>query len=382
MSEIYLPKLVSEYNICTEKLSLKRKELEEIHAEKEFDSSKKKEKESEINSEIRKIQGISDRFSMASFGLEHIFRELSQIYESYQGYTGKIPEVVSNLPKIMAELILKGNPLEIMDGNVSHVPILWLEKVFQELQNLMCNLRVYVTSILGIQSSGKSTFLNTMHGSKFAVSSGRCTKGIFIQLLPVKEEYKKRMKCDYYMIMDSEGLRSPELGDSFHHDNEIATLITCLANTTIINFWGQTFSKDMADVIEIAAHAYIRMKTVKINSSFHMVFAGVSDITAEERNKLGVSRILNELNDLILKIARKEGRMDLFNGLQSIFPMLEDLHTNLVFPKFLPALWQGSMSPPESSYGELVQELKESMAKTLTVQDGKNKKSNHCRVFK
>jgi hypothetical protein len=43
---------------------------------------------------------------------------------------------------------------------------------------------IFVLSVLGIQSSGKSTLLNTMFGLQFAVSAGRCTRGVFIQLIP------------------------------------------------------------------------------------------------------------------------------------------------------------------------------------------------------
>jgi hypothetical protein len=204
-----------------------------------------------------------------------------------------------------------------------------------------------------------------MFGSKFAVSSGRCTKGVYLQMVPVAEQWRNHFNCDYFIIMDSEGLRSPELSESFHHDNEIATLVACLANTTIINFWGQTFSKDMSDILQIAAHAYIRMKEVKIKSSFHMIFAGVPDVTAEDKNRLGVTKILDELNNMILRIAREEGRVDIFSGLSSIFPLIQEQFEDAKIPEFLPALWQGSMRPPESRYGEIVKTLCEKLCDGL-----------------
>ena len=43
---------------------------------------------------------------------------------------------------------------------------------------------VYVLSVLGIQSTGKSTLLNTVFGIQFSVGAGRCTRGAFIQLIP------------------------------------------------------------------------------------------------------------------------------------------------------------------------------------------------------
>ena len=360
MSEQHLPVILKEYNQSAKELSKLTKELETLRNSSGMNDLQHNLIGSLIDGEKTKIKTLSDRFSVASFGIEHVFREFSQIYESHENENQQ--KAVSHLPKIMAELFIMGHPLEIMDGDASHVPLTWAKQVLLEVKKkLGKDINVFVLSILGIQSSGKSTLLNTMFGSKFPVSSGRCTKGVFLQLVPVSRNLQQQLHCDYFIIMDSEGLRSPELSDSFRHDNEIATLVACLANTTIINFWGQTFSKDMSDIMQIAAHAYIRMKEVKIKSSFHMVFAGVPDVTAADKNQLGVGKILNELNGMILRIARDEGRSDIFSGLSSIFPLLQEQFTDLNFPEFLPALWQGSMCPPESRYGEIVQQLKDAI---------------------
>ena len=365
ISETHLPGILKDYNASGQILSNLTKQLETLkkgsynqQAEHKYAGLEK-----QIKTEKEKLLKLSNTFSIASFGIEHVFRELSQIYESHESKNKET--AVSNLPAFIAELFISGFPLELMDGDSSQVPTIWINRVFQEVKKkLGSHIRVYVLSILGIQSSGKSTLLNTMFGSKFAVASGRCTKGVYLQLLPVSNDWKQTLQCDYFIIMDSEGLRSPELTDSFRHDNEIATLVTCLANTTIINFWGQTFSKDMSDIMQIAAHAYIRMKEVNIKSSFHLIFAGVPDVTAEEKNKLGVSKILDELNTMVLRIAKEEGRMDIVSGLSSIFPLIQEQFKCRV-PEFLPSLWQGSMSPPESRYGEIVQSLKHVLCQGL-----------------
>jgi len=180
--------------------------------------------------------------------------------------------------------------------------------------------------------------------------------------------------------MDSEGLRSPELAGSFRHDNEIATLVACLANTTIVNFWGQTFSKEMADIMQIIAHAYIRMKEVDIKSSFHLIFAGVQDVTAEEKNKLGVSRVMDELNEMILKVAKNESHKENLNALSSIFPLLSE-KLNAKIPEFLPNLWLGPMSPPESRYGEITDQIRNSLCRGLTIDNSTAIQSQPLKEF-
>jgi hypothetical protein len=374
MSELFLPEILKEYNLAAKNLAALMKELEN-QQRNPHQRQGGQSMNSKIAQEKAKIKKFSEKFTVASFGIEHVFRELGQIFESYCDSRGKSnlqansslsEKTTLYLPKLMATLFLQGYPLEIMDGDASHVPLTWIKQVFSELKKMFKEeLKVFVLSILGIQSSGKSTLLNTMFGSKFAVSSGRCTKGVYLQMVPVAEQWRKHFNCDYFIIMDSEGLRSPELSESFRHDNEIATLVACLANTTFINFWGQTFSKDMSDILQIAAHAYIRMKEVKIKSSFHMIFAGVPDVTAEDKNRLGVTKILDELNTMILRIVREEGRDDIFSGLSSIFPLIQEQFADAKIPEFLPALWQGSMRPPESRYGEIVKLLCERLCAGL-----------------
>eukprot|EP00092_Neocalanus_flemingeri_P065565 GFUD01079751.1.p1 GENE.GFUD01079751.1~~GFUD01079751.1.p1 ORF type:complete len:2495 (+),score=653.35 GFUD01079751.1:194-7678(+) len=361
ISEMILPDVLRKYNECAKRLDEAKSKKDKDNQDPAVSAAKIEE---EIEKEKKKMKNISQEFDTFSMGIEHLFREFGQLYEVHNESKENNP--YTKLPMLMADLMVMGYPLELMDGNVSHVPVSWLKAVFAELENKIGeNSRVSVMSIIGIQSTGKSTLLNTMFGSKFAVSSGRCTKGVFLQLLPLKDDLRETLKCDFVLIMDSEGLRSPELEDQFEHDNEIATFITCLANTTILNFWGQTFSKDMSDLIQIASQAFIRMESVQLKSSFHMVFAGVPDITAAERNKMGLQAIINEIDKLIKETAANQGKSDI-HGMQSIFPLCEKLFPNIDFPQFLPSLWQGPMSAPVSRYGELVKTLRNSLIQSLS----------------
>ena len=59
-----------------------------------------------------------------------------------------------------------------MDGEASHVPVTWIQAIFNYLETIFVNKKLFVLSILGVQSSGKSTLLNTMFGLQFNVSAG------------------------------------------------------------------------------------------------------------------------------------------------------------------------------------------------------------------
>ena len=318
------------------------------------------EKKKKLEEEQLALKTIVEEMKDASIGIEHLMRELGQFYEcSYKNH--KTDEDKNKLPNLMVDLLLMGVPLEIMDGDVSNVPLEWILAVFKCLKERLGDCRIFVESILGIQSSGKSTLLNTMHGLKFAVSSGRCTRGAYMQLIPVKDEDKDKIGCDYYFVVDSEGLRSPELGDMIQHDNELATFVSCLASTTILNLWGQTFNKDIEDVIQIATFAYIRMKAVKLKGSYHIVFVGVPDVTAKEKNASGVANIFEKFNTMAVKAATANRPELLEHG--KLLPLLRDDCKGI--QEFFPALWTSSMSIPNAKYGELIEDLRDNIVSII-----------------
>lgn len=148
---------------------------------------------------------------------------MGQLYESSVSLpeTEKSWQQLHHLPKLCAELLLDGFPLELVDGDASNIPLRWVSDVLCQPNALVQPKRkILVVTVLGVQSTGKSTLLNTMFGVQFAVSSGRCTREAFMLLIKVKEDIKKQLNCDFVMIIDTEGLKSPELAklhDSYEH---------------------------------------------------------------------------------------------------------------------------------------------------------------------
>ena len=67
------------------------------------------------------------------------------------------------------------------------------------------NHKIYVVSIVGRQSSGKSYVMNRYFGTRFNVASTRCTDGIWISL---SEIIDKNNEKKIFLILDCEGLFS------------------------------------------------------------------------------------------------------------------------------------------------------------------------------
>ena len=172
---------------------------------------KKKQEKDSIKTLTTKVEKAEKQLVMAFLGLENLFREIGQVYEALQENASsrdvRAQLKVDYLPEVAARLVLKGHPLELVDGDASSIPTTWIKAVFSKLSDILKDKRLLVLSVLGIQSSGKSTLLNTMFGLQFAVSAGRCTRGAYMQLVPVEESAD--LPFDYIVVIDSEGLRAP-----------------------------------------------------------------------------------------------------------------------------------------------------------------------------
>ncbi|KAG1966947.1 interferon-induced very large GTPase 1-like [Pimephales promelas] len=321
---------------------------------------KESDESEQLTAEQAELERISEDLQTAGFGLEHIMREIGQIYESCSSVEKNkkdLPFDFSSLPSLAAKMMISGFPLELMDGDAAHVPVIWISAVLDKLIQKLGDQRVFVLSVLGIQSSGKSTMLNAMFGLEFAVSAGRCTRGAFMQLVKVSDEMKTQMNFDYILVVDTEGLRALELAgrSTRHHDNELATFVVGLANMTLINIFGENPS-EMQDILQIVVQAFLRMKMVRLNPSCVFVHQNVSDITAGEKNKEGRRRLLQTLDEMT-KLAAEEEVYDA----ECFSDVIEfDIQKDV---KYFAQLWKGNppMAPPNPNYCENIQELKKTI---------------------
>ncbi len=315
----------------------------------------KHDKSEQLKAAQTELEKISEELQAAAFGLEHIMREIGQIYESCS-YVKKCFHF-SYLPSLAADMMISGFPLELMDGDAAHVPVIWISAVLDQLIQRLGDQRVFVLSVLGIQSSGKSTLLNAMFGLQFAVSAGRCTRGAFMQLITVSDDLKTQLNFDYILVVDTEGLCALELfgRSTRHHDNELATFVVGLGNLTLINIFGENPS-EMLDVLQIVVQAFLRMKKVRLNPSCVFVHQNVSDITAVKKNMEGRRRLQDKLDEMT-KLAAKDEICDAERFSDIIrFDVQKDV-------KYFSQLWEGSppMAPPNPNYCENIQELKETI---------------------
>jgi len=326
-----------------------------------------KDKLSEGSGELKQLKfqlkRQNENLAYASFGFEHFFREIGQIYESRMdplqtGISEEIKDQLWCLPRMAANLIDEGYGMEVMDGDASHVPITWISAVLDELKSLHEHKKLFTISVLGIQSSGKSTLLNTMFGLQFHASAGRCTRGVFLQLLKVDDEAKKKFNCDLIIVIDTEGLRAPELQfeGTQTHDNELATFVIGLADVTIINIYGET-PGDLDDILQTAVHAFIRMKKMTFYPKCQFVHQNVNEITSN-KSEMGRQKFLDSLDKITVSAATLEHSEVKYKSFKHVISFNEETDVH-----YFPALWKGDppMAPVNPGYSQKAQLLRHTM---------------------
>ncbi|XP_045703514.1 interferon-induced very large GTPase 1-like [Phyllostomus hastatus] len=302
----------------------------------------------------KEIEVISKEINDCTLGIEQLLREVGQIYEALEEVSATKDKLFLSLPQIAADLLISGVPIELMDGDASYVPLKWVAAVFDKVSEKLGNKRLFVLSILGLQSSGKSTLLNALFGLQFTVSAGRCTRGAYMQLLKVEETFTEEMGFDFVLVVDTEGLRAPELSNkSKNRDNELATFVIGLGNLTLINIFGENPS-EMQDILQIVVQAFMRMKQVKISPSCLFIHQNVGEVTAKDQTMEGRRRLEHRLDEMVARVAEQEQ----CPGITRFSDVIKfDINTHVYY---FAHLWDGNppMAPPNPRYSHNVQELR------------------------
>lgn len=302
----------------------------------------------------KSLESTALKIDKASFGLEHFIRELGQVYECVMVFKQECERKtlcgINMIPEIVAKLLLKGEALEILDGDTANVPLQWIQDVFRCLQDNLGDRKLFIVSVLGLQSSGKSTLLNTMFGLQFKVSAGRCTRGVFAHLVCLEDQTD--LPYEYILVIDTEGLQGKGR-ETDKHDNELATFVIGMGDVTLVNVKGEN-TAELTDVLQIAVHAFLRMtltnKSIEIKRKCIFIHQNVGALDAKEKLTPNLMSFLDELDRLTLIAAREENIYDVTHFNQVVDFQLQK-HV-----LYFPDLWSGDppMAPCNSGYSERV----------------------------
>lgn len=178
-----------------------------------------------------------------------------------------------------------------LDSLTDYIKFGNLEKVLEEFEN------IFVISIIGRQSSGKSYLLNRLTGTRFDVAAERCTDGIWMGIGKILDKN--------IIVFDCEGLFTVER--STQEEIKLCLFLSSLSDLIILNS-DLSSGKHIKSLFDEFASGVDRLKGKKL-------FKGVLDITyrdipdnQEDGAKIEFNRFLQNL----LETGRKETLLKLF----------------------------------------------------------------------
>ncbi|CAK9878987.1 unnamed protein product [Sphagnum jensenii] len=329
-----------------------------------FEASQQNPEDSELkrNYHFAKQEHVDQMLS-----LEHLWRELSHIFAANPSQ--------KELPGLAARHLLDGFPLEILDGDAAMFHKLWVETVLVELERMLLALlkrkpKVFVLSIVGLQSSGKSTLLNLMFGTQLKTSAGQCTRGVYLQL--VKSEWPE---FDYVLILDTEGIRAPEFfgtKDVELHDNRLATFAVLPADACIIMVANEEDSgfKEVLPMVLLAfkGSAMAEKHAGRMQAKLFFVYRSV-DTNNTKALVNNQRKLQNDLRDASLEISnttiygKVEGSSQVpgSHSINSLNNFKVDVQEERSDVKYFGNLKKGNVPPldtPDWDYGTKVVELR------------------------
>ena len=314
--------------------------------------------EEESEERDKRLKEIDEQITHGSLGIEHFFREMAVIYDNITSLGRKskhlsdFKEVLDLLIETMAAVFMEGTAIEIMDGDAVNVPVEWLTSVLKKVES-GGEATVYKVSVLGAQSCGKSTLLNTVFGLNFPVSSGRCTRGAYMQLVKVDESLKQTLKCDYLAVIDSEGLMSRSKAADTNYDNELSTYIIGLSDLTLVIIKGE--GNEMQDVLPLAIHVFLRMNILGEHQAVHFVHQNMGAVDVMTKVATEIEAFVRDLNAKTLAAAQDVDQCDQYKKFTDIlkYNPAED-------NTYVPGLWDGAlpMGKTNTQYSKTTKKLK------------------------
>ena len=220
-------KLRKSIKVLTDWLEVKRIDMEKEKLEK-FTSAKKELEE--LNNKI--LEGDLDKAQFLREASLHSREDQSNELIGEDGNLVQTNEI--KFYESMAEQFKQGQSLEIIDGDLGTLDQESLARIMDFVQLKKANnSSLVVITVLGPQSTGKSTLLNHIFGAKFHVSDGRCTKGLNAML--VKTDIKD---AEEVLILHSEGLFSIEKNNR-KNDRNMVIFCFAISNFVLINMRGE-----------------------------------------------------------------------------------------------------------------------------------------------
>ena len=170
----------------------------------------------------------------------------------------------ANVIKAYLDYLKQGFAMQLLQGQPLQMAGQFMRDILSEIDRQESSKEekdLFVVSVIGEQSSGKSTLLNSLFGCGFSTAAGKCTKGLFAS-------YLKLSTNKSLLVLDSEGLSIEGGGRVF--DGQITLLALACSDLVIINHKGE-ISSELNDLLQVCLYAMDTLKVAKIKPNVAFV---------------------------------------------------------------------------------------------------------------
>ncbi|CAF4360491.1 unnamed protein product [Rotaria sp. Silwood2] len=195
------------------------------------------------------IHDIEDQLANIDLTIGLFCDEILAAYDHYPNLF-HANNLVGRLAQKFSELMYKGFSFHILRGRPLRCHSKLVQESLRYVQQTTTKTPLVLT-VIGEQSSAKSSLLNSTFGCNFRVSPGRCTIGMYLSIV--------RWRDNTIVIFDTEGLLSLEESGSIF-DNQMVSMAMLSSHLVLINHKGE-FSSNLEHLIGMSFYAKLQIRS-------------------------------------------------------------------------------------------------------------------------
>ena len=230
-----------------------------------LDEQERPELAKELDNEIVSLNELLSEFDVS---VDSFWRELQFCCELKEDSANPMPNILADnllpdeksIQDVYRSHVMCGHPVQVLWGSPLQMSGQFMRDVLRQLgvENIAPN-DMLVVSVIGAQSSGKSTLMNFLFGCGFATRVGRCTRGLYASYMECNLPNGKNKAV---LVLDSEGLLSVESrGQIF--DGQMTLMAMACSHMVIINHKGE-ISRQLQDLLEICMYALKHLRVARL----------------------------------------------------------------------------------------------------------------------
>ena len=204
--------------------------------------------ESKYNEQHKLIIEINTKLMNIDLTIGLFCDEIMALYE-FSPYLFDSNNIIKDIAKTLTNLMLKGFAIHILRGRPLRCHSILVKESIKFIETTQ--RPPLVLTVIGEQSSAKSSLMNTTFGCNFRVSAGRCTIGMYMSVI--------QWKSETIIIFDTEGLLSLEEAGSIF-DNQMVTMAVLSSHLVLINHKGE-FNSNLKDLIGMSFYAKLHIQS-------------------------------------------------------------------------------------------------------------------------